>query len=127
MADAIRRDSNNAKSDLLDTVSYFNDSEKSWNERPYVQIVEASRGQTGYHVNLPECLSSFQLSEVPYPLPGASKTTVDREQSLANAIGMGRYKAVLSGIGGDEVLGGIPSIAVALATDFLDGHYKAFV
>jgi asparagine synthase (glutamine-hydrolysing) len=127
MADYIRRDSNSAKHDLLDTVSYFNDSERSWNERPYVQITETARRKTGYHVNLPECLSSFQMSELPYLLPGASKTTVDSEQSLATTIGTGRYRAVLSGIGGDEVLGGIPSIAVELATDLLDGHYKAFV
>jgi asparagine synthase (glutamine-hydrolysing) len=36
----------------LDTISYYDDSEPNWNERPYFTKVEEKRGRTGWHVNV---------------------------------------------------------------------------
>src|SRR2546425_1283635 len=35
----------------LDTVSYYDDSEPNWNERPYFTKVEQKRGRTGCHID----------------------------------------------------------------------------
>jgi len=127
MADSLKRTSCESAYQLIDTVSYFNDSEQSWNERPYVAITENRRGKTGHHVHLSEATSSFQMSGVPYPLPGATQTTLLREQLLADTIGGTAYRAVLSGIGGDEVLGGIPNISGGLSETLLEGNFRAFL
>jgi len=36
----------------LDTVSYYDDSEPNWDERPFFARVEERRGRTGSHINL---------------------------------------------------------------------------
>ena len=36
----------------LDTISYYDDSEPNWNERPYFTKVEEKRGRTGWHINV---------------------------------------------------------------------------
>jgi asparagine synthase (glutamine-hydrolysing) len=41
-----------AETPRLDTISYFNDSEPNWNERPYFTKVEEQRGRTGCRVDL---------------------------------------------------------------------------
>src|SRR6267143_5821535 len=41
-----------AETPRLDTISYFNDSEPNWNERPYFTKVEERRGRTGCHIDL---------------------------------------------------------------------------
>src|SRR5262249_28042956 len=40
------------ESPRLDTVSYFDDSEPNWNERPFFTRVEEWRGQTGWHIDV---------------------------------------------------------------------------
>src|SRR5258708_2167464 len=41
-----------AETPRLDTVSYYDDSEPNWNERPYFSKVEEKRGRTGCHINV---------------------------------------------------------------------------
>src|SRR6185437_9810951 len=41
-----------AETPRLDTVSYYNDCEPNWNERPYFTKVEQKRGRTGYHIDM---------------------------------------------------------------------------
>jgi len=36
----------------LDTLSYYDDSEPNWNERPYFTKVEEKRGRTGCHIDI---------------------------------------------------------------------------
>lgn len=126
MADSIRQRAGEQSQRILDTVSYYNDAEGSWNEGPYVEITEAGRGKTGYHIHLPECLSTFQTSAPVYPLPGATETTLPREHKVLELLGADQYRVVLSGIGGDEVLGGIPVIAIELAIKLLDREFGKF-
>src|SRR5205807_1259080 len=40
-----------AETPRLDTVSYYDDSEPNWNERPYFEKVEQKRGRTGCHID----------------------------------------------------------------------------
>ncbi len=43
--------SGDAEAPALNTVSFFNDTEPSWNERPFFTRVEEQRGQIGCHIN----------------------------------------------------------------------------
>src|ERR1700694_1081171 len=49
----------------LDTVSYYDDSEPNWNERPYFTKVEEKRGRTGWHINV----GAQDPEEIPAPEP----------------------------------------------------------
>ena len=41
-----------AETPRLDTISYYDDSEPNWNERPYFMKVEEKRGRTGWHIDV---------------------------------------------------------------------------
>lgn len=96
----------------LDTLSYFNDSEPNWNERPYVLKVEEARGRSGYHIEI-DAAVSFRFDFPPGAFaatPGAAgrHLTEARRQFLQCLVTQGN-RVVLSGVGGDEVTGGVPT------------------
>src|SRR5438094_1729645 len=101
----------------LDTVSYYDDSEPSWNERPYFAKVEEKRGRVGWHINVSleqlqkdekaERGSSPQTPNKEFvPTPGYDGRTSPKFKECLAARG---NRVVLSGIGGDEVMGGVPN------------------
>ena len=95
----------------LDTISYFNEMEPNWNERPYFEAVEKKRGQTGCQVNL-DSAESFLLEWkierfLAWPGPGGHYT--EAAKRFAAHVESGGYRVLLSGIGGDEVTGGVPT------------------
>ena len=99
----------------LDTISYYDDSEPNWNERPYFTKVEEKRGRTGWHVNLggqdPEKLPAPELPPESahsrfVPTPGYDGRTSPHFRMCMASQG---NRVVLSGIGGDEVMGGVPT------------------
>jgi asparagine synthase (glutamine-hydrolysing) len=107
----------------LDTLSYYDESEPNWNERPYFTAVEKMRGRTGFHIDvsseadtLPEygneCIAST---------PGACKVTGGEKQFRACLKANGN-RVLLSGIGGDEVLGGVPTPVPELANCVARAH-----
>ena len=124
MSDHLRR-VNDPAADLLDTISFYDDSERSWDERPYFNLVEAGRGKTGIHLetsfrDLTFCLSD--QSRQPRLLPGDDGSTSKREERFQNAVRDRQYRAVLSGVGGDEVLGGAPTGTSELADYLVAGR-----
>jgi asparagine synthase (glutamine-hydrolysing) len=113
MSDHLRRQAD-PHSTLLDTVSYYDDTEPSWNEKPYFTVTEAHRGHTGHHVNVSIPRRSFQpvasdSGEVFYCWPGFDKESWEHEQRLYEQLQSYGYRVLLSGIGGDELLGGVPT------------------
>lgn len=99
----------------LDTVSYYDDSEPNWNERPYFTKVEEKRGRTGWHIDLGT--QDLQEKLAPQPTfqeansgslatPGSDGRTSPRFRVCLNSQG---NRVVLSGVGGDEVMGGVPT------------------
>ena len=116
MADAILAQGGE-ETPRLDTVSYFDDSEPNWNERPYVAVVESKRGCAGSHINAGTC-PTFDLAlagTVFAATPGSGPSGGGKANLLADCLVRQGSRVLLSGIGGDEVTGGVPSPTPELA------------
>jgi len=123
MSDSMRR-SANPDADILDTISFFDDSEASLDERPYFSVTERIRGKVGTHLDVAFSQRTFDAPRSEsgsYQLPGCDSFSVRLEQAFFHPIWKTGYRAVLSGIGGDEVLGGIPSGIPELADSLAAG------
>lgn len=108
----------------LDTVSYFDDSQPSWNERPHFTRVEEFRGRTGCHidVSMPNPFE-FVFDDLVFPAtPGHAALSVNSRDHLRDWIENSRTEVLLSGIGGDEVAGGVPTATPELANLIATGH-----
>lgn len=124
MSDHIRRTSD-PRAEILDTLSYFDDTEASLNERPYFTITEQRRGKSGVHLNAAFSQRTFDPANVDdgsYPLPGADSFSASQERRLFELFQQGGYRTILSGIGGDEILGGIPDALPELAGYLVTGQ-----
>jgi asparagine synthase (glutamine-hydrolysing) len=95
----------------LDTVSYYNDSEPNWNERPYFTKVEEKRGRTGCHIDVGKQESfRFEFDSDRFAAsPGSGGHHNEASRQFAACVNSQRNRVVLSGIGGDEVTGGVPT------------------
>jgi asparagine synthase (glutamine-hydrolysing) len=88
--------------------------------------VEAWRGKRGIHIDLSNRKPSFTPSPSVYLLPGADESAAQGETDFEAAVGSRGYRAILSGIGGDELLGGVPNPAPELLDYFLEGSAVPF-
>ncbi len=106
-----------AEAPRLDTVSYFNDSEPNWDERSYFTKVEERRGRTGCHIDADaqESLLWQGNDECFRPTPGSGGSATEASRQLAVQMARQGNRVVLSGIGGDEVTGGVPTPLPELA------------
>jgi asparagine synthase (glutamine-hydrolysing) len=100
----------------LDTLSYYSTQEPTCDERPYFTRIEQRRGRTGCHVNFDQYsdLHPFVFSEfaaVPDRLGG----TREKERDRRNLMLQQGNRISLSGLGGDEFLGGVPTPEPQLA------------
>ncbi len=101
----------------LHTVSYYDDSEPNWNERPYFSLVEEKRGQRGCHIEVSsseECDLTFGGGRG-VPVPGLLGGSEQARRKLSNCLAQQGNRVLLSGIGGDEVAGGVPTATQELA------------
>ena len=100
----------------IDTVSYYDDSEPNCDDRAYFTVVETKRGRTGCHIrvsaqnslSLPFATASFMA------VPGIAGDSEGTAQLAASVSSQGN-RVILSGFGGDEVLGGVPTPVPELA------------
>jgi len=101
----------------LDTLSCYDDSEPNWNERPYFAKVEEKRGRTGCHIDVGFRDSrTFDFDTCRFAAtPGSVTRPGDGVSQLAACVALQGNRVVLSGIGGDEVTGGIPTPTPELA------------
>jgi len=126
IADSIMRTGSGA-APRLDTVSYFDNSEPNWNERPFFARVEEKRGRAGCHIEVSSS-ERFDFNGQSHHLatsPGAvgSESRIRREfAACATANG---NRVLLSGTGGDEVTGGAPTPSPELRDLLTRGRLKA--
>lgn len=95
----------------LQTISYYDDSEPNWDEAPYFSVVEDQRGRAGKHLNLGS-VQGFLIQpdrEDFCPLPGRDRFTLQLGKLISDSMPAGRLSVLLSGLGGDEFLGGVPN------------------
>jgi asparagine synthase (glutamine-hydrolysing) len=101
-----------AETPCLDTISYYDDSEPDWNERPYFTKIEEKRGRTGCHIDVGKQEPfNFEIDRDHFaatPGSGNGRPSEASRQFAACMISQGN-RVVLSGIGGDEVTGGVPT------------------
>lgn len=96
----------------VDTVSYYDDSEPNWNERPFFLEVEKKRGFTGTHIDVSSremfgfVFNADRFAATPHSAAGNSSTFVGQFAACVSSHG---NRVLLSGIGGDEVTGGVPT------------------
>jgi len=113
----------------LDTISYFDDSEPNWNERPYFTKVEEKRGRIGCHIDVGKQEPiKFEFDSNCFaatPSSGARPNEAGG-QLAAYMISQGN-RVVLSGIGGDEVTGGVPTPTPELEDLLARGHFRTLV
>jgi asparagine synthase (glutamine-hydrolysing) len=107
-----------AESPRLDTISYYADSEPNWNERPYFTKVEEKRGRIGWHLDVGK-QESFNLELHNHDLAATPGSCYGRHSEInrqfAVCMASQGNRVVLSGIGGDEITGGIPTPIPELA------------
>jgi len=101
----------------LDTLSYCDKSEPSGDDSTYFPKIEQKRGRVGIHIDgsrLGTFPGSLECTDF-CPLPGALGVGQKLDTERADAVRGGGYRAVLSGIGGDEFMGGVPDPRAQLA------------
>jgi asparagine synthase (glutamine-hydrolysing) len=93
-----------AETPRLDTLSYYDKFEPSGDDWTYFQKIEAKRGRVGIHIDSSRLgTSPASLACTDFcPLPGALGFGRKLDTQRADAVRSGGYRAVLSGIGGDE-------------------------
>jgi len=114
-----------AETPRLDTVSYYDESEPNWNERPYFTKVEEQRGRAGCHIDV-GCnnVFAFEREDCEFAAtPSAVGRPSKASQELSNFVHSQGSKVLLSGIGGDEVLGGVPTPIPELADLLATGRF----
>ena len=101
----------------LDTVSYYNDSEPNWNERPYFTKVEQRRGRAGCHIEVsPQTAFDFHSDDHHFATtPALCWAQSEATKQFARCMISHGNRVVLSGIGGDEITGGLPTPIPQLA------------
>jgi asparagine synthase (glutamine-hydrolysing) len=96
----------------LDSISYYDDTDPNWNERPYFTTVEETRGRSGLHINV-AASSHLPLRSKPEERFSATPAHIGWFDHLSTQLGeclaSNGNRIVLSGIGGDEITGGVPT------------------
>lgn len=111
MADSIVAPGQTAQFPRIDTISYYDDTEPDWNERPYFAEVEQKRGRTGCHIDL----SSHENALLDYGMdslamtPASGRSLSDSARQSLACVETSGTRVLLSGTGGDETMGGVPT------------------
>jgi asparagine synthase (glutamine-hydrolysing) len=115
MADDIRG-KEGMSAPCVDTLSFYDKTEPNGDDWVYFKKVEEKRGRVGAHIDASKYgeSASLEYSEF-FALPGHLGAGQHVEAERAAVVRVGGYRAILSGIGGDEFAGGIPDPRAQLA------------
>ncbi len=100
--------------------------EPNWNEKPHFTLVEQKRGGEGLHVPVDAshyAAALFEKQEFAV-VPGDLGRTYGHRHAVSEFIRWRGYGSVLSGIGGDEFAGGVPTPIPELADLLAQGQVR---
>jgi asparagine synthase (glutamine-hydrolysing) len=123
LADRLMADGK-ADTPRLDTLSCYDDSEPNWNERPYFTKVEEKRGRTGTHIDVSRRVMFNFGNDRFAAIPGSEYWPTDEVRRLAACLIAQGNRVVLSGIGGDEVMGGVPTPILEFEDLLANGQFR---
>jgi asparagine synthase (glutamine-hydrolysing) len=130
MADHIR---NRESGPSIETLSYYDDEEPSGDERSYFSLIEKQRGRIGSHLSMSEFTRKTRgqaLSPLPEycfaAAPGYFSRSLQWDVLIHNRLIESNSRVILSGLGGDEILGGVQYEAPELAEYLVAGRMIAF-
>ena len=109
----------------LDTISHYDLTEPNTDDWKFLRIIEQERGREGTHLDVaavtraPNCLEYPQLNA----LPGYLGAWHELDIARGEVVRRGGYRVVLSGVGGDEFLGGITDPSAQLADALLQCRF----
>lgn len=129
MSDLIRR-AQGLSIELIDTISYFDNSEPNWDEVPFFTSVEKARQKVGIHLDISYSDREIRPQSATKAIqlwPGADSSGADLDGRLHEAFNHKNYRAILSGLGGDEVLGGVPVPSPELANLLVHGNLMSLL
>ena len=106
-----------AQTTRLDTLSFYDKTEPLGDDWSYFPKIEEKRGRVGAHIDVGKLgIAATPLEYTQFnPLPGYLGYERNLEIERAAIVRSGGYTRVLSGIGGDEFLGGVPDPTAHLA------------
>ena len=112
----------------VDTISYFDNSEPNWNEAPYFKKkVEQQRGRAGQYLAVDFGKHWHPAFEPTiFAATPDSGVMVTRSTDYPSYVKSRGYRVLLQGIGGDEVLGGVPIPLPELADLLARGSVRHF-
>lgn len=101
----------------VDTVTYFDSLEPGWDEIPFAGTVEAKRRRIGHHIDIGPSVKIRKLPwhQIPPIVPPSLYLRTPAAEDFDRIVAHNGYRVILSGIGGDEMLGGIPTPIPELA------------
>jgi asparagine synthase (glutamine-hydrolysing) len=124
ISDHARKQQGGLPANLLDTISFYDDNEPHWNERPFFTVVERTRDKQGIHINTSREETSYEPPDAAYLWPGPDALSLRRELAFEDQISQRDYRIILSGFGGDELLGGPPNPSPELADYAFKGCFS---
>ena len=101
----------------LDTLSFYDKTEPNGDDWIYFPKIEEKRGKTGHHIDVsklgksPASLKYTEFSALPGHLGVGRQLELER----AAVVRQGNYRVTLSGMGGDEFMGGLSNPTSHLA------------
>jgi asparagine synthase (glutamine-hydrolysing) len=98
-----------AETPRVSTVSYYDDSEPAWNERPYFSRIEEQRGRVGCHIDASSPELFPEEGGVFRATPGSGGHVSASARKFAHYLQEEGGRVLISGTGGDEVMGGVPT------------------
>ena len=130
MADDVRRTESGP---AVETLSYYDTEEPGGDERLYFEAIELHRAKVGHHVSMADFRSRTQhdsFSPVPGTYlpasPGHFAPSIEWARTIEGIQQTAKSRVILSGLGGDELLGGVQYEAVEPLEHLLSGNLAAF-
>lgn len=117
----------------IETLSYYDPDEPSGDERHHFSLIERTRGRTGSHISLRDFSNqTCGMALTPLPKgyfvasPGYFAKSLEWQILVQRHLDRVGSRVVLSGLGGDELLGGVQYEAPELSEYLAQGRFISF-